>query len=252
LTQLCIAPSTQSRLSHTTSNSLSYLFLLSPFSPSFLLASLFRYMSCGWSYIALVIILALLLPSGQGQGTVSTSVNFVGGTASCTNGTCSVNQTYLPNFACSDGRGEWNDGMLGFMDPIPPNSGYVLHNLTATVYGRFDCNGTYSDDIIGIIEINGIIHTCNTPHYHNTTTTPQLILRTGHIAGDAILPTSTGECSCPKCVLGAVFKSTIYTNGLSNYEYGQNNTLQFQAMSAFPDVVCVSRIDLTFAYGPSS
>ena len=69
--------------------------------------------------------------------------------------------------------------------------------------------------------------------------------------GDALLPTTTGECTCPNCVVGAYFQSNAYDNGYQNYGYGLNNSLQFQSMSAFPDVVCVSHIDLMFAYGPS-
>lgn len=175
-----------------------------------------------------ILLLGLVLVSiVDGQATTSFNVSFSGGSAACTSATCNVNQTYFPYFACSDGRGDWNGGNVYFMDPIPPNNGFVLWNVTATVYGRFDCNGTYSDDIIGILSLDG------------------------RIVGDQVLPSATGECSCPKCALPASFMSNEYSNGFYNYEYGYNNSLQFQPVSGFPDVVCISFINLTFAYGPT-
>jgi hypothetical protein len=122
------------------------------------------------TFLFWVMILVLLVHYGNGQATVSFTVNFDGGSASCTSGDCNDNQTYVPNFACSDGRGEWNDGTLEFMDPIPPNNGYVLWNVTATAYGRFDCNGTYSDDLLGIIIIDGIFTYTFGIHFHHYTT----------------------------------------------------------------------------------
>lgn len=102
-----------------------------------------------------VALVLLLLDPAHGQATISFNVSFTGGSASCTSGNCNTNETYAPDFACSDGRGNWNDGNALFMDPIPPNNGFVLWNITATAYGRFDCNGTYSDNILGIIIIAG-------------------------------------------------------------------------------------------------
>eukprot|EP00026_Physarum_polycephalum_P005313 Phypoly_transcript_05345.p1 GENE.Phypoly_transcript_05345~~Phypoly_transcript_05345.p1 ORF type:complete len:610 (-),score=59.52 Phypoly_transcript_05345:54-1883(-) len=177
-----------------------------------------------WSVLWVVLILVVQLVNGQ--DTISFTVGFSGGTASCTNGTCANNETYVTDFACNNGPG-WNGGTVSFMDPIPPNSGFVLLNITATAYGKFDCNGTNPQDLLGIIIIEG------------------------HIAADAVLPTGTGQCSCPKCVSSAYFQSNAYDNGFANYEYGVNNTLEFQSFSELPVVVCVSHIVLTFAYGPT-
>lgn len=59
---------------------------------------------------------------------------------------------------------------------------------------------------------------------------------------------------CPNCVVGYFFESNAMPNGWTGYNYGEgaNNTFLFQSVSAPTDVtVCVSSVELTFAYGPS-
>lgn len=107
-------------------------------------------------WVLLAVSLLVLGHLVDGQETISFNVSFTGGPASCSKANCDQNQTYVTDYACSDGRGEWNGGYVYFQDPIPPNNGSVLYNITATAYGRFDCNGTYSDDLLGIIIIDGI------------------------------------------------------------------------------------------------
>ena len=106
-------------------------------------------------WTSLLWVLIFVVDMAHGQETVSFTLYFFGGSSSCTSSNCNINETYVTDFACSDGRGGWNGGYLSFEDPIPPHMGYVLWNVTATAYGRFDCNGTYSEDLLGIIIIDG-------------------------------------------------------------------------------------------------
>jgi hypothetical protein len=98
--------------------------------------------NAGWWVLWVVVVWMVL--DVRGQATAQLRLTFDGGHSSCTSDMCNatLGEEYTPNFACNDGRGTWNDGVVYFMDPIPANMGYVLLNVTATVFGRFDCNGT--------------------------------------------------------------------------------------------------------------
>lgn len=104
--------------------------------------------------MVLLLMCSNIIVHGQGVVTIK-NLDYTGGNATCTD--CS-NQggQYYPTFECSDGD-NWNDGIVSFMDPIPPGMGYVLWNATATVYGRFDCNGTSPYQPMGITFIAGMI-----------------------------------------------------------------------------------------------
>lgn len=104
----------------------------------------------------------ILAPVSKGQGhSTFIQLNWTGGEASCTDVDCNttLGETFAPYFACNDGRGDWNGGQATFMDPIPPDHGYVLLAIEATLFGRFDCNGTEYGDLYVDIFIEGIIYT---------------------------------------------------------------------------------------------
>lgn len=41
------------------------------------------------------------------------------------------------DFACSDGRGNWDDGRKTFIDPVPADM--VIRRVSINLFGRFDC-----------------------------------------------------------------------------------------------------------------
>jgi tRNA A-37 threonylcarbamoyl transferase component Bud32 len=169
----------------------------------------------------------VVVVTSQG-GTVQFNVSFMGGSAPCTNATCdsTLGEVFMPFFACNDGRGIWADGTVWFLDPIPAGMGYVLQDVNATVYGRFDCNGT-ENPLEGILFLEG------------------------DYVSDNLLPVATGECTCPKCVLPVNFESNNHANGWETYNYGKSNSFQFQPVSIEPLTVCLSYILVTFSYGPT-
>lgn len=102
-------------------------------------------MAVGGEHIAntlRIALLLLLLASGSCYevGTVTTRVLFGGG-PNCTS-SCNPGYTYANSYACSDDKGNWNAGVGYFIDPIPPNKGYVMHSYNATVYGSYCINVT--------------------------------------------------------------------------------------------------------------
>jgi hypothetical protein len=95
--------------------------------------------------ILLILLLLFYLIHHSSCYTVTITMNFTGGDDLCapSNNNCPQTTTWMNHYACSDGRGSWNDGSLSFHDPIPPSQGYVLQNVNATLYGRFYCNTTH-------------------------------------------------------------------------------------------------------------
>lgn len=109
---------------------------------------------CGYMILLVVWLSISTIGLVAGQDTVSLQLYYTGGSTACGSSSCSsdYSESYLPNYACSDGRGDWNGGFIEFLDPIPPGNGYVVWNITATVYGRFSCN---SSDLLGVTLVSG-------------------------------------------------------------------------------------------------
>ena len=86
----------------------------------------------------------------RGDEKVSILLTWMGAISPCIN--CSIGE-YATTFACSDGRGNWNDGEIDFTDPIPNDSGNVLHNVTTMIRGWYGCNE--SAQALELLVLNG-------------------------------------------------------------------------------------------------
>lgn len=100
----------------------------------------------------------------EGQETITIQLNYTGGAQTCSQQNCDANygETFYPFYSCnqygnSSTNPQWNQGYLYFMDPIPPNNGFVVWNFTATIYGRFDCNGSSYGTLLGVTFVAGIV-----------------------------------------------------------------------------------------------
>jgi hypothetical protein len=98
-----------------------------------------------------VYILCIVICYVYAEGTSYVSLTWYGGSSTCTY--CSVG-SYVLNFACNDGRGDFNDGKASFLDPIPPGVGNVLYNVTGTLQGWFGCKA--SSQVLGLMFLNGM------------------------------------------------------------------------------------------------
>lgn len=159
----------------------------------------------------------------KSQETLFLQLNYTGGSGNSSPTDCTPNQTYVPYFACNDGRGDWNDGTVNFYDPIPPGYGYVIWNVSAIAYGMFDCNGTEDS------------------YYYAMFIDENLV--------DFTTPPTGSLCNCPNCVLPTSAQSQTSQNGWRNYQFGTNNSFQFQQFLG--GTICLSYVELTITYGPT-
>jgi hypothetical protein len=105
----------------------------------------------------------MLCVCAAGPGTVSVTVSWSGGSSSCSR--CGHDEENTNSFACSDGRGRFNDGIVSFGDPIPTGEGFVLNSLGGILQGWFGCNK--STEVTGLIFLDGMHTIIYRSHAHS-------------------------------------------------------------------------------------
>lgn len=91
----------------------------------------------------LLIVIAASIACARAQNdyeTINFAINWAGGIPSP-----ACNSCVPASFACSDGDGAWNGGVLDFMDPYPgPVSGKTILPIAVnlTITGFFNCNSS--------------------------------------------------------------------------------------------------------------
>eukprot|EP01132_Coremiostelium_polycephalum_P006126 gene6126-7632_t len=153
---------------------------------------------------------------------VSLTINLNGGPQQCT--TCTQGYTYADSYACSDGRGNWNDSSFPFKDPLPNQQDHLiaLRHMVFTFYGNF--NSFYGQTVI--------------------------VLVGNSYASIFQLPKPTEKNTCANCIQSftpSSFQSFPY--GCPGYKYGETNNLFLMVDTNSTEVLCLSRIDVTFFYG---
>eukprot|EP01113_Clastostelium_recurvatum_P017565 TRINITY_DN2066_c0_g1_i3.p1 TRINITY_DN2066_c0_g1~~TRINITY_DN2066_c0_g1_i3.p1 ORF type:complete len:664 (-),score=136.84 TRINITY_DN2066_c0_g1_i3:76-2067(-) len=141
-----------------------------------------------------------------------------------------VQTTRFPSYACSDGTGNWQNGMRAFPDPIPPNQGFILRQIYGTIWGRFYCDTTNPGVMVTIT-----LQSMNLNFFE--------------------LPTIPANCTCPNCAVPRPFAPFIdnpSSNPFPLYRYQQTNVIAVEQAGEFNGTFCLSQIDLTLVYGPVS
>ena len=92
----------------------------------------------------LLIVIAALIACARAQNDgyeiINFTINWAGGVPST-----ACNSCVPTSFACSDGEGAWNGGVLEFMDPYPgPVNGKTILPIAVnlTITGFFNCNSS--------------------------------------------------------------------------------------------------------------
>jgi hypothetical protein len=168
-----------------------------------------------WSLCALLV--TLELQSCFGSGIVTIRVSFGGGRQCGT--TCPLGYQYVDSYACSDEPVDWNSGVGRFHDPIPPDRGFVMRKLNATMYISYCTNTTV------------------------------LILLEDILQADVLVAaTASTNCTCPNCAMGVSFESYNSPDGLVGYKYQQNNSISIVPVPP-SNLLCVAYVDLAISYG---
>lgn len=140
-----------------------------------------------------------------------------GGTPVCTG--CNVGM-YTPGFACSYGnRGDWNNGIKTFMDPLP--SGAIVLGVITKLLGAFDCVS-----LVGPAQV-------------------LLTLQKGEIANTE-LPQNL-PCYCANCV-GDFYVTSMSNEDWPGYNHTGINMLQIIVLGQ--NAICLNRVELIFSYYP--
>eukprot|EP00727_Mastigamoeba_balamuthi_P010624 m51a1_g6184 putative protein tyrosine kinase (1121) ;mRNA; f:40599-46272 len=120
------------------------------------------------------------------------------------------------SYACSNGVGEWMDGVRVFQDPTPRNVPKVITGLAAHVTGSFNCD-------------------LDKDQSHLMMLVQRTALR------ESIALPDTGGCICPNCA------STITIKADGQYKYNEYNQDGANRIIALPSdsFICLSKIKIT-------
>lgn len=91
--------------------------------------------------------------------TVNFLLRWQGGVA---NTNCSCANASSSSFACSSGNGDWNGGVLSFMDPLAGSSKpYLPVALDLVISGFFNCNNmTHPAQAIVLLQVRTLSFFC--------------------------------------------------------------------------------------------
>lgn len=155
--------------------------------------------------ILIFIAIYLLIATLTYASSISFPINWNGGHCSICGGSSGA-------YACSNGYGNWNNGVNYFNDPIPPNN--IITNITVDLYGEWGCEG--NNAAISVSLGNQVVKIQN----------------------------AMGQCSCNLCDPVISFSSNNM-NVFSNYSYGSVNSLTFSVPQG---LICVNRAIVTLEY----
>lgn len=125
----------------------------------------------------------------------------------------------VTDYACSDGRGNWNDGVASFNNTIPPNN--HITSIDVMLSGRFNCQIFQPrTDIFVIFQEFTMIHTKD-------------------------LPVQPFGCSCGNCIVDVNFTAVPPDGWNYNYSIGGQNILRVIVDS---NAICLHSILITLYY----
>eukprot|EP01089_Gocevia_fonbrunei_P016598 TRINITY_DN5188_c0_g1_i1.p1 TRINITY_DN5188_c0_g1~~TRINITY_DN5188_c0_g1_i1.p1 ORF type:complete len:681 (-),score=90.84 TRINITY_DN5188_c0_g1_i1:37-2079(-) len=166
-------------------------------------------------FLPFVVLCICLSHKGNALKSVNVTMPFKGGGENCT--FCTQGEL-VNSYACSDGRGEWNDGTQIFPDPLPPNTRVRL--VVVDLLGRFNCQPLQpSPEVLASLDGEQIFESNK-------------------------LPTEPVGCGCANCVIHAVFNKSS-PNGWFNYFYNDSNSVMVVANS---NSICLHAINLMLYY----
>lgn len=94
-------------------------------------------------------------PANDGFQTINFAIDWTGGVPSP-----ACNSCVSTSFACSDGRGTWDGGVLNFMDPFEgPSSGktFLPIAVNLTINGYFNCNGSAFRQMYLLMQVRSVL-----------------------------------------------------------------------------------------------
>lgn len=167
--------------------------------------------------LALAVFGLLFAAPISAQSTANVTHYFTGGLPFCSQ--CGTKGQY----ACSPNDsgttvGNWNDGVISFVDPTP--SGSVVREISVTLYGTWTCTTTSSYKAMFGLVLNGVTHAVRES-----------------IKG-------TNYCQCDTCDAAETLVFG-YRNGIPSFNKGGSNTLK---VDLYTNSLCLNRALITFKY----